>query len=123
MKNTMNKSIPALLAAFVMTFVIGVAILAVGGNALLNSNGVSISNSPAAASSSVSADQSAQIQDLQNQIAQYQAREAQYQTQLNQAADRIRTDEAQMQQFQMVLLALQQRGLITIDDGRIFINQ
>ncbi|MCB0119573.1 MAG: hypothetical protein H6634_14650 [Anaerolineales bacterium] len=119
----MHKSIPAILAAFAMTFITGAIVLMVGGNALLNSNGIKVSDVPAN-SQTTQVDQTAQqIQDLQNQVAEYQARETQYQAQLNDAANRLSTANSQLQQYQMLLAALQNRGIITIDDGRIFINR
>ncbi|HNK63627.1 MAG TPA: hypothetical protein PLE14_06210 [Anaerolineales bacterium] len=120
----MNKSLPALFAALVTTILTGSAILLIGGNAFFNSNGVSISKTrPTAAEQSTLAEQSAQIQDLQNQIAEYQAREAQYQTQLNEAANRLNSSNAQIQEYQQVLFTLQNLGIITIDNGRVFINR
>lgn len=121
----MNKTIPALLAAFLITLCIGAIVLAVGGNALLNSNGIAISNPKDASAAQVSyADQSAQIKDLQAQVAEYQARETQYQTQLKDAAQQLRSANDTIQQFQSLLSALQSRGIITVSrDGRIFLNQ
>ena len=118
----MKKTLPALLTAFIITAFMGIGILLIGGNALFNSNGVAISSSATASASS--ADQAAQIKLLQSQLAEYQTREQQYKTQLDKAAQQIRTDASQIQQFQMLLSALQNRGLITISsDGRIFLNQ
>jgi uncharacterized surface protein with fasciclin (FAS1) repeats len=121
----MKKTLPAIIAAFAITLCIGAAILFVGGNALLNGNGITLSNSKDAVAAQVSyADQAAQIKDLQAQVAEYKTREAQYQTQLNDAAQQIRNANASLQQFQSLLTALQRRGIITISsDGRIFLNQ
>ena len=79
-------------------------------------------------SSSAQTDQVAQLQSL---VAQYQAREQQYQQrekqlqdQLAQVSAQLQTDEQTVQQAQMILSALQQRGLIRItNDGRIFLTQ
>ncbi len=128
----MKKTIPALLAAFMITICIGAGVLLVGGNALLNANGVQISNVPTPANAqrvsvsvqNVTSDQFAQVQQLQSQIAQYQQREQQYQSELSQAADRINSANAQIQQYQALLLALQQRGIITVgSDGRVYLNE
>ncbi len=135
----MNKHAVALAAAILMTACVGVSILAIGGFAFFNPNGVQAANSPSQIasdplSSNVSAAQQsqdqAQIQQLQNLIAQYQQREQQYQQreqqyqqQLQQANQQVQQAQTQMQQVQMLLAALQQRGIITITtDGRIFIN-
>ncbi len=93
------KRILALVAAFVMTGLVALCMLAVGGAALFNPNSVPVSNSPSAPSSvAASADPStqAQVAELQNEIAQYQQ-------QLDQA-------NAQLQDYQNLLTALQQRG-------------
>lgn len=121
----MKKTLPALLAAFVITFCLGAGILLIGGNALFNGNGISISNSKdAVAAQAGSADQTAQIKALQAQVAEYQSREQQYQTQLNDAAQQLQDAKANIQQFQALLTALQRRGIITVSsDGRIFLNQ
>ncbi len=106
------KRILALVAAFVMTGLVALCMLAVGGAALFNPNSVPVSNSPSAPSSvAASADPStqAQVAELQNEIAQYQQ-------QLDQA-------NAQLQDYQNLLTALQQRGLIRIlSDGTIQIR-
>jgi len=124
-EDNMKKTLPALLAALAITVGIGVGMLFVGGNALFNSDGITVSNSPIVANAqSASGDQAAQIAQLQSQVAQYQSRETQYQQELSQAADQIRAANDKLQQVQMLLSALQSRGIITIgQDGRIFLNQ
>ena len=129
----MKKSLVALLVALLITACVGTSILSIGGAALLNPNGSSPSNSPAQAVEPVSLNtaQADQVAQLQNLIAQYQAREKEYQqreqqlqSQLDQANAEVQSDRETLQQAQMLLTALQQRGLIRItDDGRIFINQ
>ncbi len=135
----MKKQLIALVAAILMTACVGISILAIGGFAFFNPNGVQPANSPVQAASgsqasSVSAVQQSQeqaeIQQLQSLVAQYQQREQQYQQreqqyqqQLQQASQQVQQAQQQMQQVQMLLAALQQRGLITVtNDGRIFIN-
>ncbi len=119
------KQIPALIAAFVITAIIGVAMFAVGANALVNKNTLPVSNSPASASTAadpVVSQTQDQIQQLQNLVAQYQAREQQYQQQLNQVTLQLNQQNAQIQSFQNLLLELQRRGVIMIrSDGRILI--
>ena len=134
------KPFPAILAALLITAVIGVSMFAIGGNALLNKNNVPMLNSPAgvtdvsAASTSSTAplptdltqQQMAQMQQL---ISQYQDREKQYQDQLSQAATQLNQANQQLAQanqdlqvYQQVLTALQQRGIIRItSDGQILL--
>ncbi|HLO27992.1 MAG TPA: hypothetical protein VK249_02580 [Anaerolineales bacterium] len=124
----MKKSVVAVLIAFLMTAMLGVSIFAIGGVALLNKNGVSVSNSPAALNSPQQTDQISQMQGLisqyQDREQQYQQREKQLQDQLAQANAQIQQNQQLIQQVQILLATLRQRGLIRItDDGRIFINQ
>jgi TolA-binding protein len=134
MERDMKRSMVAVLAALIITACVGVSIFAVGGAALFNKNGSPASNSPAQTvnvSSSNSSQQADQIAQLQNLVSQYQDREKQYQqreqqlqSQLAQANAQVQADQQTVQQAQMLLDALQQRGLIRItNDGRIFINQ
>jgi uncharacterized protein YlxW (UPF0749 family) len=131
----MNKSLIAIMAALMITTCVGVGIFAIGGAALFNKNGTTASNSPAQATSSAavlnSPQQSSEIAQLQNLVSQYQAREKQYQqreqqlqSQLNQANAQVQADQQSVQQAQMILSALEQRGVIRItSDGRIFITR
>ena len=81
------KRKPALIAAFLTTFVIAVAMILVGANAIFNPNSVPVSTSPTSVSANdssgiveVSASTSSgQVQQLQDLITQYQQREQQYQ--------------------------------------------
>lgn len=129
------KRIQALVAAVVVTTVIGFGMLAIGVSAAFNPNSVPVSDSPADSSAAVNAPDvqsqtsqsndlvaqyqsrekqyQAQINQLNNLIAQYQGREKQYQAQLDQAT-------TQVQQLQQVLNELQRRGVIRIlGDGTI----
>jgi uncharacterized protein YlxW (UPF0749 family) len=129
----MKKQLIALLTAFLMTAFVGISILAIGGVALFNPNGVTASNSRAQAVQSADAGAAAetQIQQLQSLVAQYQAREQQYQArerqyqqQLNQTNVQVQQAQQQMQQIRLLLQALQERGLITVtSNGQIFINR
>ena len=130
----MKKSIVALLVALMITACVGVSMFAIGGAALLNKNVSPMSNSPVDTPDAVSLNttQSAdQTSKLQNLVSQYQAREKEFQqreqqlqNELDQANAQLQSDQETLQQAQMLLSALQQRGLIRItNDGRIFINQ
>lgn len=111
------KIIPALLAALIITVLVGAGIFVVGVNAFFNPNTVPVSNSPqsvsvAASSNQASTDQ--QVQQLQSLVQQYQQREKQYQDQLNTAAQHINQDNQQLQSYQQLITALQQAGVIRI---------
>ena len=98
--------------------------LAVSANAWLNKNGLQVANSPAEATATaqVKSAEEAQIQQLQDLVAQYQARETQYQNELETAGQNLRQANAQLQQYQMLLMALQNRGVISVgQDGSIVI--
>jgi uncharacterized protein YlxW (UPF0749 family) len=128
--NKVHRQIPAVLAALGMTLVVGIAMFALGLNALINNGGSQVKNSPSVvqANSQAAVDQ-ANLQKLQGLISQYQLRENQYQTELNQAAQKldqanaqIQQDQAQLQQYQSLLMALQNAGVIRItSDGRILL--
>ncbi len=129
----MKKQWAAFAAAAVMTACSATAILAIGGVAFFNRSGVAPANTTAQSSKIADASlvSQTQAQQLQGQLSQYQARDQQYQAReqqlqqaLAQAQSQIQADQQQAQQFQMLLLALQQRGLITItQDGGIYINR
>lgn len=130
----MKKPITAALAALLMTVCVAASIFAIGGAAMLNKNGVSSSNVPAQASSGGDQNapqQASQVDQMQQLIAQYQDHEQQYQQreqqlqqQLAQATSQVQVDQQTIQQFQALLSALQERGVISItNDGRVFINQ
>ena len=127
----MKKSIIAVFVSLLITVCVGLGIVAVGGAALFNKNGVTPSNSPSQTvnvSASAQNDQVAQLQSLVSQYQQheqeYQQREQQLQNQLAQANTQIQSDQQTIQQARELLMALQQRGLIRItNDGQIFINQ
>jgi len=132
------KRIQALIAAFIVTALVGFGMLAIGVSAAFNPNSAPVSDSPdspalavgaadASAQSGSSNDPIAQYQNrerqyqaqiaqLNNLIAQYQNREKQYQAQLNQA-------QTQAQQLQAILDELQSRGIIRIQsDGTILLR-
>jgi uncharacterized protein YlxW (UPF0749 family) len=130
------KKKPAIIAALITTFIIGLFMFAIGINALMNTAAASANSSTTVASSSVASSSSdasttdQQIQQLQALVAQYQARETQYQAELTQAAQELsqanqlaNTSSSQAQNYQQILTQLQQAGLIQISaDGQITIN-
>lgn len=120
------KKLSALIAAFVMTGVIGFAMFTIGANALTNKNTLPITNTPTSASASSTGSTQgatqAQIQQMQQVINQYQTRDQQYQQQLNELMQQVNQDNAQVQAYQQLLFELQQRGVIIIrNDGTILI--
>ena len=130
----MKKSFMPVLVALLITACVGVSMFAIGGAALFNKNGVSVSNSPAQSSDVAvlnSPQSTGQVDQMQTLISQYQDHEQQYQQreqqlqdQLAQANAQLQQDQQTIQQFQSLLTALQQRGVIRItNDGRVFINQ
>jgi len=130
----MKKPFMAILISFLVTACVGASMFAIGGAALLNENGVQASTAPEQASKvsagnpAPQADQVAQLQNLiteyQDHEQQYQQREQQLQAELAQANAQIQRDQQTLQQVQILLGALQQRGLIRLtNDGRIIISQ
>ena len=117
------KRFQALIAAVIVTGLIGLGMLAIGINAALNTNVVAASNAPGdplTAVASTSSQAQAQISQLEGLIKQYQSREQQYQAQLNQATTQLDQANTQLQQYQQLLIELQRRGLIRIgSDGSI----
>jgi uncharacterized protein YlxW (UPF0749 family) len=121
-RRNMKKQYTALLAAFAITICMGAGMLLVSGNALLNKNGVPVADSPAAATATaeVKTAEQAQIQQLQGMVTEYQTREVKYQSELSTAGQQLQQANDQLRQYQMLLAALQSRGIITIDSsGRI----
>lgn len=115
----------ALLSALIITVCIGAGMFLIGANAFLNKNGVPVASSPAQATATaqIQSAEQAQIQQLQDLVSQYQSREAQYQSELKTAGQNLQQANDQIRQYQMVLLALQNRGYIQIDEnGQIFIR-
>jgi uncharacterized protein HemX len=101
------KHFTAWLAAFLITAVLGLGIVVIGFSALTNRNTVAMQDS----ASSAAISQNISTGDAQ----QTQALLTQYQAQLDQA-------NQQIEQYQSLIMALAQRGVITIgNDGRIYI--
>jgi uncharacterized protein YlxW (UPF0749 family) len=121
----MKKHYTALLAAFAITICIGAGMLLISLSALMNKNGVPVANSIAAATATaqVTSAEQAQIQQLQSLVTQYQTREVTYQNELQSAGQDLQQVNNEIRQYQMLLMALQSRGYITIDaSGQITIR-
>jgi peptidoglycan hydrolase CwlO-like protein len=121
----MKKQYSALLAAFLITMCVGAGMLLVSGSALMNPNGLPVADSPAAATATaqVHSAEQAQIQQLQSLVTDYQNREIKYQAELKSAGQDLQTVNNQIRQYQMLLVALQNRGYITIDaNGQVTIR-
>jgi TolA-binding protein len=112
------KRLEAMIAAVIVTGIIGACILLVGASALLNPNSVPASNSadePAAVANLTAGDPQtlAQVNQLKDIVGQYQNREKQYQSQIDQL-------NGQVKQLQGIMTELQRRGVIRIlNDGTI----
>lgn len=136
------KKLPAIIATFVTTLVVGVIIFLIGMNALFNPNSVQASNSPtdpaastsaatssqdkniSANSSAAASAQAAQIQQLQSRINEYQTREKTLTSNLQQSQQQLQQAQQQLSQYQQVLQQLQQIGLIRIgQDGTIMLGR
>ena len=122
-----SKHVPALVAAFAITAILGTIMLGVGINAKLNKN---VITAQAAVDTNSIDLQSATPEELQALIAQYQQREVQYQTELTKAASQL--DEANMKvsQYENLIMALQNAGVIQINrngqvtlTARVFNNE
>ncbi|HLO29106.1 MAG TPA: hypothetical protein VK249_08230 [Anaerolineales bacterium] len=121
----MKKHYTALLAAFAVTTFAGAGMFLVSANAFLNKNGIPVADSPAAATATaeIKSAEQAQIQQLQSLVTEYQAREVQYQNELKSAGQDLEQANNEIRQYQLILMALQNRGYITVDpDGRITIR-
>jgi predicted PurR-regulated permease PerM len=120
----MKKKLIAFSAAVLITACVGLAMLVIGGAALLNKNGtVAANTNNQVKTADITAQQDAQIQQMQALIDQYQQREKEYQQREQQYQEQLSQLNTQIQQFQQLLMALQQRGLIMITgDGRILIR-
>ena len=109
----MKKSIPAFVAALLITTILASGMLLIGQDA--------IGTSTAAAAPVINASAAQQIQQV---LVGYQTREIQYQAQISAAAQEIsiansQIDKAnrQLQQYQSIMNELQSRGLITVDSA------
>jgi predicted Rossmann fold nucleotide-binding protein DprA/Smf involved in DNA uptake len=114
------KHASAITTALIISVVVGLGIVVIGVSAFTNHNTVPLQNSP---SSGLISNNSSNINSTQNtavdpsQAQQLQQEVTTLQSQLQQASQTI-------QQYQNLLLVLQQRGVIRIgDDGNIYIPQ
>jgi flagellar motor protein MotB len=120
----MKNHFTAILAALFITVCVGAAMTVASASAYFNKNGVMAASSPASATATaaVTSAQDAQVQQLQSLVNQYQARETQYQNELATAGQQLQAANQQVQQYQLILQALQNRGVIRVDEnGRISI--
>jgi TolA-binding protein len=121
-EETIMKHVSAIITALLITAIVGLGIMVIGVSAITNTNTVPLQNSPNAnltgnnlsstRSNTVaqSASGSPDVQQLQQQVSDLQS-------QLDQAKQAI-------QQYQSLLIVLQQRGLIQIDqNGNIYLPQ
>ena len=117
-----KRTLPAVVAALGMTVFIGLAVLALGLNALFNKN-ISTVQAATLPEQSTVADQAAN-QDLQSLVSQHQEREVQYQDQLLQASNQINEISQQNQQYRQLIQALQNAGVIQItQDGQVLLSR
>ncbi len=113
----MKKHLTAVIAALLITAVIGMGIFVIGVNALTNHNTVPMQNTPGSATTGTGNSTGADPASSTTNVQQLQQEVNSLQSQLNQANQAI-------QQYQAVLQALQQRGIISIDqNGNIFLGQ
>jgi hypothetical protein len=116
------KHVSAIITALAITAVIGLGIMVIGVNALTNTNTVPLQNSPNASLSgnnlsNTSSNSAAQSTSTLPDVQQLQQQMSDLQSQLDQASQII-------QQYQSLLVVLQQRGVISIDqNGNIYLPQ
>ena len=107
-----KKHVPALIAAFGITAIVGVLMLGLGANALMNKN---VITAQAATNTDLTNLDNASPEELKTLIAEYQSREVQYQEELNLASDQIDQANGQIEQYQAFITALQNAGVIRIN--------
>jgi peptidoglycan hydrolase CwlO-like protein len=111
----MKKHLSAVLTALVITAVIGFGIFTIGVNALTNKNTVPLQNTPSSAAATTNNNTAADPPSTSTNVQQLQQEVSTLQSQLNQESQVI-------QQYQSLIQALQQRGVIVIDrNGNIYI--
>lgn len=120
------KRLPAIIAALIVTGILGFAMFTIGANAMTNKNTVPTLNQPAnsstASTGSAQDTNRAQVQQYQSLISQYQARDKQYRDQVNTLVQQVNQENSTIQQYQQLLMELQRRGVIFItQDGQILI--
>lgn len=111
----MKKHFSAVLAALVITGIIGFGIFTIGVSALTNKNTVPLQNTPGQAASTTGSTASADPSTANTSVQQLQQEVTSLQSQLNQ-------ENQVISQYQSLLQVLQQRGVIVIDrNGNIYI--
>jgi hypothetical protein len=124
----MKKQLPALIAALLMTGFVTFVMVVTGVNALMNKN---IEQTTASSSSTNAGTVSpAQVRELQNRINEYAQRELEYQKREKQYQQELQSNmlvqqqaTQQTRQVKELLMALQSRGLIQIqENGNIMIT-
>lgn len=121
----MKKQIPALIAALLITGIVAGVMFLTSLNAYFNKSGVAVASNAAAISqiSQTTDIQKVQIAQLQGRVQEYQKREQQYEAMLQQDQLQLQQNQMQLQQFKSFLLALQQRGIIRIqNDGSVVLT-
>jgi len=119
----MKRHIPALLATFLITGFMTLALSVVGVDAMYNKKTIEVTASQNAATTDV---KQAEIVQLQAMVSQYQQREAQYQQREQQYQQQIQQSQQQLANanstLQQLLQALQNSRLIRLDsNGQITI--
>lgn len=119
----MKRQIPAIVATFLITGFMTLALSVVGVNAMYNKATLDASTSQVALTSNVKQEQIVQLEALINQYqqreAQYQQREQQYQQQIQQAQQQAANTNSQLQQL---IQTLQNYRLIRVEsNGQITI--
>jgi len=120
----MKKTLPAFLAALIITVILGIGMLFVGQNTL----NASASQTATETITNLQVDNADQLDQV---LGEYQKREAEYQNELNTAIERLTTANQQLsqaneqiQEYESLLAQLQDSGLITIaNDGTVTVNQ
>jgi peptidoglycan hydrolase CwlO-like protein len=117
----MKRQIPALVATFLITGFMTLALSVVGVNAMYNKTTLDASTSQIAQTSDVKQAEIAQLEAMVNQYkqreVQYQQREQQYQQQIQQSQQQLASVNSSLQQL---LQILQQARLIQINpNGQI----
>ena len=120
----MKKTIPAFLAALIITVILGIGMLFVGQNTLNASASQTTTET-------ITNPQVDNVDQLEQVLDEYQKREAEYQNELNTAIVRLTTANQQLsqaneqiQEYESLLAQLQDSGLITIaNDGTVTVNQ
>ncbi len=111
----MKKHLSAILAALVITGVIGFGIFTIGVNALTNKNTVPLQNTPGSSTTTTGSTSTSNSGGTTTNVQQLQQEVSSLQSQLSQATQVL-------QQYQSLIQALQQRGIIVVDqNGNIYV--